>query len=168
MGRRTAANVATPAASRCCLMLLSLLCWAGLAASREVHRNKDDVRRMRLTREKVQHVERAVRYADYGDGYARLEQLDLYDAGAKLVSDLIVEQYPDLVELELDDNRISDASAEALGAAIRASTELRTLHLDGNDLTADAVPHLIEPLCGGKLRALHFNDNMLGCHFALK
>ncbi len=29
------------------------------------------------------------------------------------------------------DNRISDASAEALGAAIQASTELRTLHLDG-------------------------------------
>ena len=43
-------------------------------ASREVHRNKDDKRRMRLTKEKVQHVERAIRYADYGDGYARLER----------------------------------------------------------------------------------------------
>ena len=92
-------------------------------ASREVHRNKDDRRRMRLTKEKVQHVERAIRYADYGDGYARLErqcqhqhqhiqicqtaawlpdsivhcvtlvaELDLYDAGAKLVADLIVER----------------------------------------------------------------------------
>ena len=45
-----------------------------LVASREVHRNKDDKRRMRLTKEKVQHVERAIRYADYGDGYARLER----------------------------------------------------------------------------------------------
>ena len=104
-----------------------------------------------------------------------MSELDLYDAGAKLVADLIVDQYPDLVELELDgnirpcwnqsslachmpedillfsdpcravqltainraiwwmyaDNRISDASAESLGAAIQASTELRTLHLDG-------------------------------------
>ena len=34
------------------------------------------------------------------------------------------------------DNRISDASAEALGAAIQASTELRTLHLDGEWLNA--------------------------------
>jgi hypothetical protein len=47
---------------------------APLVASREVHRNKDDKRRMRLTKEKVQHVERAIRYADYGDGYARLER----------------------------------------------------------------------------------------------
>jgi hypothetical protein len=31
-------------------------------------------------------------------------ELDLYDAGAKLVADLIVDQYPDLVELELDGN----------------------------------------------------------------
>ena len=93
---------------------------------------------------------------------APMAGLDLYDAGAKLVAELIVDQYPDLLEIELDDNRISDASAEVLGAAIRTSTELRTLHLDGNDLTADAVQHLIEPLCSGKLRRLHFNDNMLG------
>ena len=45
-----------------------------LVAARDVHRNKDDKRRMRLTKEKVQHVERAIRYADYGDGYARLER----------------------------------------------------------------------------------------------
>ena len=32
-------------------------------------------------------------------------ELDLYDAGAKLVADLIVDQYPDLVELELDGNQ---------------------------------------------------------------
>ena len=88
---------------------------------------------------------------------APMAGLDLYDAGAKLVAELIVDQYPDLLEIELDDNRISDASAEVLGAAIRTSTELRTLHLDGNDLTADAVQHLIEPLCSGKLRRLHFH-----------
>ncbi len=45
-----------------------------LVVAREMHRNKDDKRRMRLTKEKVQHVERAIRYADYGDGYARLER----------------------------------------------------------------------------------------------
>ena len=68
----------------------------------EVYRNADDNRRSRLTHEKVQHIERALRYADSGDGHARLEGLDLYDPGAQLVAELIVENFHDLVELELD------------------------------------------------------------------
>ena len=34
---------------------------------------------------------------------APMAGLDLYDAGAKLVAELIVDQYPDLLEIELDD-----------------------------------------------------------------
>ena len=67
-----------------------------------VLRNRDDHRRARLTKEKTQHVERVLRYADSGDGYARLEALDLYDVGATLVAELVTEHYPGLVEIELD------------------------------------------------------------------
>jgi hypothetical protein len=71
------AALAQPCAApttRAALLGAALLASPTLGTPREVHRNKDDRRRMRLTKEKVQHVERAIRYADYGDGYARLER----------------------------------------------------------------------------------------------
>jgi hypothetical protein len=143
------------------LLLLLLLAGTVGTGAREIHRNRDDLRRSRLTQEKAQHVERVVRYADHGDGRARLEALDLYDPGTQLVVELLTTQYTELVEVELDDNSISDASAEGLARAVNASTQLRILHLDGNHLTGDGMAALADALATSKLRVLHLNDNML-------
>jgi hypothetical protein len=152
------------AAARQSSLLVVVLCMVVVPApseARQAHHTKEDLRRSVLTAEKAAHIEVVLRRADAVAGHARLEELDLYDAGAQRVAALITEEYPELVALELHDNRISDASAAVLAEAVATSSSLRRLDLSGNDLTDDGAVVLAEALRQGALTHVSLNGNLL-------
>ena len=90
----------------------------------------------------------------------RLANNNLRHQGAVVASAL--SQIKTLVELNLDNNHMTEKVAEELSLAIESNKSLQVLRIGGNDLKSDGIIRIAHSIsCLSKLRILEIDDNQI-------